>query len=214
MSLKDKVSVARRFQRSVRIDTDLGSNDSLKGFICPETSLDVLRAMSLHIAEHKHGAFTWTGPYGSGKSSLVVALSELLSGKRTGRKAAAKIINVEIAETLWAALPPKRGGWRIVPVVGRRGNPAEIIGDALVAAGIVEESPTTWNEKNVVEALSSFAAASTHHGGVVLFIDEMGKFLEAAAIEGNDVYIFQELAEIASRSNGRFIVVGILHQAF
>jgi hypothetical protein len=214
MSLKDKVSVARRFQRSVRIDTDLGSNDALKGFICPETSLDVLRAMSLHVAEHKHGAFTWTGPYGSGKSSLVVALSALLSGKRTGREAAAKIINVEMAETLWAAMPPKHGGWRIVPVVGRRGNPAEIIGDALVAAGIVEQRPATWDEKNVVEALSSYAAASTYHGGVVLFIDEMGKFLEAAALEGNDVYIFQELAEIASRSNGRFIVVGILHQAF
>jgi hypothetical protein len=214
MTLKDNVSVARRFQRSVRIDTDLASKDALKGFICPETSLDVLRSMALHISEQKHGAFTWTGPYGSGKSSLVIALSALLSGKRKDRGLAGQIINQEVAETVWTAMPPKHGGWRVVPVVGRRGNPVEIIGDAIESAGLVKKQPKTWDEKTVVEALSTFAEEETHYGGVILFIDEMGKFLEAAALEGNDVYIFQEIAEIASRSNGRLIVVGILHQAF
>ena len=47
-----------------------------------------------------------------------------------------------------------------------------------------------------------------------MFIDEMGKFLESAAYDGSDIYFFQQLAEIASRSNNRLIVVGILHQAF
>ncbi len=42
----------------------------------------------------------------------------------------------------------------------------------------------------------------------------MGKFLEVAAQNGTDVYIFQQLAEVASRSNGRFLLVGVLHQAF
>ena len=42
----------------------------------------------------------------------------------------------------------------------------------------------------------------------------MGKFLEAAAQDGSDIYILQQLAEAASRSNGRFLLVGVLHQAF
>ena len=42
----------------------------------------------------------------------------------------------------------------------------------------------------------------------------MGKFLEGAAYDGTDIYFFQQLAEIASRSSNRLIVVGILHQAF
>jgi len=42
----------------------------------------------------------------------------------------------------------------------------------------------------------------------------MGKFLEHAATGGADVYFFQQLAEAASRSGGRLIIVGILHQAF
>ena len=42
----------------------------------------------------------------------------------------------------------------------------------------------------------------------------MGKFLEAAAQDGTDIYVFQQLAEAASRTNGRLLVVGVLHQAF
>ena len=47
-----------------------------------------------------------------------------------------------------------------------------------------------------------------------MFIDEMGKFLEAAVQDGSDLHLFQRLAEHSSRSHGRLIVVGILHQAF
>ena len=48
----------------------------------------------------------------------------------------------------------------------------------------------------------------------MIFVDEMGKFLEGAARDIADVYFFQQLAELASRSEGRLVVVGILHQAF
>ena len=80
MPLADCVSVARRFQRSVRIDSDLTDPGALDGFVCPRSSAEVLESMALHVAERGQGAFTWTGPYGSGKSSLVIALSGLLSG--------------------------------------------------------------------------------------------------------------------------------------
>ncbi len=42
----------------------------------------------------------------------------------------------------------------------------------------------------------------------------MGKFLEHAAGDRGDVHVFQDLAEISARSGGRFILIGILHQAF
>jgi hypothetical protein len=48
----------------------------------------------------------------------------------------------------------------------------------------------------------------------LLVIDEMGKFLEQAARGEGDVYFFQQLAEEASRSKGKLLVIGILHQAF
>lgn len=42
----------------------------------------------------------------------------------------------------------------------------------------------------------------------------MGKFLEYSAQEENDIHFYQDLAEAASRSHGKLIVIGILHQAF
>ena len=80
MALAEHVNVTRRFQRAIRIDLDLGDPGALEGFICPPSSAGVLKTMARHVAENSQGAFTWTGPYGSGKSSLVVALSALLNG--------------------------------------------------------------------------------------------------------------------------------------
>ena len=72
-----------------------------------------------------------------------------------------------------------------------------------------------WIEKPVLALLSDIAARdSQSSGGLMVFIDEMGKVLEGATREGSDVYFLQQLAEMASRSEGRLIVVGILHQAF
>ena len=48
----------------------------------------------------------------------------------------------------------------------------------------------------------------------MLVVDEMGKLLESASEGEGDVYFYQLVAELASRSNGRFIFVGILHQTF
>ena len=50
---------------------------ALEGFVCPQSSAVVLETMAQHLSGSGQGAFTWTGPYGSGKSSLVVALSAL-----------------------------------------------------------------------------------------------------------------------------------------
>ncbi|ODM28634.1 ATP-binding protein [Marinobacter adhaerens] len=216
MSLIDQVSIAGRFQKSIRIDTDLGSKNALDGFVCPQSSVDVLLAMARHASENGQGAFTWTGPYGSGKSSLAIALSALLSGDTELKGQAASVFGDELTSKIWETFPAGSKGWRTLPVVGRRGNPVEILGEALEKADYVSPRPkASWTEEDVVESLISLATSDNAvHGGLVLFIDEMGKFLEAAAQDGSDVYVFQQIAEAASRSNGRLLFVGVLHQAF
>ena len=216
MVLADHVHIARRFQRSVRIDTDHNDVRALEGFICPKSSADVLAALAHHVSETGHGAFTWTGPYGSGKSSLVVALSALLGGDAALSKRARTAIGEDTAKAVLEALPRKTKGWRILPVVGRRDDAASVIGEAIEAAGFGSRGRSkTWTDDKVVKALCEAANAHPRaEGGLILFIDEMGKFLEAAAQDGSDVYLFQLLAEAASRSDGRLIVVGVLHQSF
>jgi len=216
MVLSERVHIARRFQRSIRIDSDLGDTAALEGFVCPQSSADILLTMARHVSETGQGAFTWTGPYGSGKSSLVIGLSALLNGSAKLQKEAGKVFGQKLTKAIHGALPAGTKGWRILPVVARRDSPVAVIGEAVKKAGLVSRTPRGgWTETNLIAALTGAAAEKPKtHGGLILFIDEMGKFLEAAAQDGSDIYVLQQLAEVASRSQGRFLVVGVLHQAF
>ena len=215
-SLTDHVRVARRFQRSVRIDTDLADLAALEGFICPQTSVVALMAMARHVSGTGQTAFTWTGPYGTGKSSLAVALAATLNGQSELRRTAAAALGNATATAIWSALPPQEKGWRILPVVGKRGRPAQVVGEALENTRFVRGSRSTeWSDNETLDKLAEVAKRTPRtSGGLVVFIDEMGKFLEGAAHDGTDIYFFQELAELAVRSGRRLIVIGILHQAF
>ena len=216
MALHERVRIARRFLRSIRIDDDLSESTALEGFVCPQSSADVLMTMARHVSETGHGAFTWTGPYGSGKSSLVVALSALLNGNAGLRDKATQVFGQSLTKMIWNALPMGDKGWHVVPVVGRRDHPVSVIGEAVQNAGLVPRRPRGgWTESKLIAALTTASVETPEtHGGLILFIDEMGKFLEAAARDSSDIYVLQQLAEAASRSDGRLLIVGVLHQAF
>ena len=215
-TLADRVHVGGRFRRSIRIDADLSDPTALNGFVCPPSSAAVLQTMAKHVVESEQTAFTWTGPYGTGKSSLVIALSAALNGSPELRETTSQVLGGATTEVLWGALPPRTKGWRILPVVGRRDRPAQVVGEAIERTRMVRHGRVgPWSDDAVFDALTRISKrAPKQYGGVVVFIDEMGKFLEGAAYDGTDIYFFQQLAELASRSNNRLIVVGILHQAF
>ena len=217
--LAGHVSIARRFQRSIRLDTDLARVDALLGFVCQKSAADGLLGMVSQITQSSQRAFTWTGPYGGGKSSLAVALAGLLGPKGHVRNAASLALGEATAQQLLAAFQPGRDGWLVVPVVGRRSDPVADIAVALEQArrgnGATRGRPrhNVKSARELIERLVQEADARPRDG-VLLIIDEMGKFLEGAAADGADVYFFQELAEAASRARGRLVVVGVLHQAF
>ena len=218
MMLSAAVTVVRRFQRSVRIDADLGVPGALHGFVCQGSSKAALETMARLIVETGQGAFTWTGPYGGGKSSLALALCAYVAADLKLRKTMRDALkDVPLLEKVF---PVSRDGWLTVPIVGRRSEPVEDIREAVAKA--VASTPGKTNTRrgkpegsgrDIIDRLVREAEARPR-GGVLLVIDELGKFLEGAAEDGGDIHFFQELAEAASRSNGRLVVLGILHQAF
>ena len=214
MSLKGDVQVQRRFQRSIRLDTDLDDPQALQGFVCPPTFAHALTTLSQQVKDVGYGAFTWTGPFGGGKSSLAVVLSALLSAPGVQRKRAMSAVGSP-AKDIVDALKPGRLGYRSLAIVGRKQDCAELIADALKRDGLIRKPIDTQSDNGaaLLETLVRIAKRPKH-AGLVVFIDEMGKVLEAAAQGRGDLHFLQELAEIASRSQHRLIVIGILHQAF
>ncbi|MEG9040118.1 hypothetical protein VPJ55_17970, partial [Acinetobacter baumannii] len=70
--LSELVSVHRNFLRSIRLDTDLGRADAISGYILQSPAKQLLDITGSYLLESQQKAFTWTGPYGGGKSSLAL----------------------------------------------------------------------------------------------------------------------------------------------
>lgn len=210
--LSAQVEISRQFLRSVRIDTDYGRDDALQGYVCQGTARSLLENMSRQMLETRQRAFTWTGPYGGGKSSLALVLCSLVSPQRTLRKKAKDVLGIQSDSNILEAFSTGADGWTVIPVVGKRENAITEIASAVSRLTEATFSKKPKSSELIAELIST--AEKKKSGGVLLIVDELGKFLESAAQTGDDIFFYQELAEAASRCNGRLVVVGILHQAF
>lgn len=208
--LSDVISISRQFLRSVRIDTDLGREDALSGYICQGTALSLLENMAKQILETNQRAFTWTGPYGGGKSSLALSLCSLVSPNSALRAKAKQVLGVTDSSMVQRAFSSSSDGWLVVPVVGKRADVRTELSNALSEA----RGGTLLKRRQSDVIADLVDEAERHPNGVLVVIDELGKLLEATAMEGGDIGFFQELAESASRCSRKLVVVGILHQAF
>ncbi|MDR5814992.1 ATP-binding protein [Caballeronia sp. LZ033] len=214
VALSDIVQISRQYQRSIRVDADIGRVDALSGYICHTTAGAVVDSMCVQLSGTNQRSFTWTGPFGGGKSSLAVALASALHPDKNLRVKAREALHLNSKPAFDKAFPVRKG-WLIVPAVGRRGSVVAALNAALrQAQGKTVDGRSKPNGQTVIAELLEEAQARPHDG-VLVIIDEMGKFLEASALgSGDDVYFFQELAEAAARSDGRLVVVGVLHQSF
>lgn len=208
--LSEVVTISRQFLRSVRIDADFGREDALSGYICQGTASSLLESMARQITETRQRAFTWTGPYGGGKSSLALMLCSLVGAQTKVRTKVKQLLGFPEGSPVHKAFEAKGDGWLVVPVVGKRAEVTLELSAALAKARGL--APSRKKQPDVVGELVE--AAERHPQGVLVVVDELGKFLEASAQEGGDIYFFQELAEAASRCQGKLVIVGILHQAF
>jgi len=211
MKLSEVVKINEYFRRSVNIKSDLNNKEFLEGYICPKSSEEAIIGLVKHIDGTQHSSFTWTGPYGAGKSSLVILLSSLLSTDKTLQKTAYSRLSPAAQDIINGFFNQSDGAWQVLPVVGEPLNPLKVISKSMVSTGFCTKEPADSQE--IIDRIREKAETNA---GVIIFIDEMGKFLESLSNgqADTDIYLFQQLAELANNSNGKIILVGILHQSF
>lgn len=213
--LVEIVTIDRRFARSARIDSDLGGTPPLAGYVLQASVAKALSSMAAGQAESHQGAFTWTGPYGGGKSSAALLVASLIGGADEQRDVARKIVGDQVCRQFSDAFPDNAGRWGVVAVTGSRLSLREAICQASSTAfkwKAVAAARAAATDQALIEALES--EATNRRSGVLLVLDELGKLLEHEAATGGDAHFLQDLAERATRSGGRLVVIGILHQSF
>ena len=128
-TLRHWVSVDAGYQRSMRLDRDASDAGVLAGYVAQTTCLNALQTMATHINSSRQRSFTWTGPYGCGKSSLALVLSSLL-GKGPRRDEAARILSLADEEAVSRAFA-SREGWKQILMVGRQASLTDDLAERL-----------------------------------------------------------------------------------
>lgn len=223
--LADHYSVGWRFQRATRIDHDSRDETALDGFVLHATGRQIVDRLFDRLVNSQQRAFTWTGPYGSGKSTLALFLCALLGGNIELRAAARKRFGKRQLERLCSSLPEAGGNWLVLRVVGEKTDPHRAIASALRPAleeffegkvpRALKKDLDPKSPRELLDILHRCAGkAAQRSGGLLLVIDEMGKFFDHAAEGKGDLHFFQELAEEFGRWDEVGLLVGILHQSF
>lgn len=222
------------FTRSVHLERDFADPTALDGYVLTDHIRDsfarIVRGLGTQFGQR---AWRITGDYGSGKSSLALALSHLFAAAggdipRALRSAvdfeslgverpqllpilvtgSRETLSTAILRSLRAALLTTCADGQMPTVIG-------LIESHLLAAVHAPIADTAILD--VVSKATAYLTRSGKASGLLLVLDELGKFLEYAALypDRQDVYLLQMLAEAAAHSGSQpLVVVGLLHQNF
>ena len=243
--LADHISVLDRFARSTNLERDVDRLEPLDGYIVTARALDVVeRVAAVAASDAAGGAWSLTGPYGSGKSSLALLLDAAFGPAGPTRTRAWKLINENspaVGETIRRAHEHHRtmdsGFQRGLITAGR-----EPIGRTLLRAlqsaalrryGKLPSSGTFRAAKALSRAIEDAATKDRRRAGpsatdvveiarclaengpLLLIIDEFGKNLEAIGDSAEaDPYLLQQLAEAGQGSGLPIFLLTLQHLSF
>lgn len=238
--LTNVVGVRRRYLRSVNLERDFYTAGSLEGYVLTPAALSALERVATGIHQPSARAWSITGSYGTGKSAFALLATKALAPPPVGDPALrSRLRQQEPALFNRLFSDEGMGFWPVLVTGGReplirallRGLQKSLnhLPKAVLQAvirdleshweGLWEAESTTARDiallfEDVSSQLRRHVSACA---GLIVVVDEMGKFLEYAALhpEQGDMQALQEVAEQAARSRENPILfLTILHQAF
>ncbi|QHQ51155.1 hypothetical protein [Aeromonas media] len=138
MTLDKIYKIATRHQRSARIDIDL-TPAFFEGVVYHGTAQRTIETICSQYQQAGQRAYTVTGPYGSGKSTITLLISGLLHPDDAIRKAARASICRAFAPTaapldIFDACFKIKKGWVIIRAIGGSGTTVDCLWRATVSA--------------------------------------------------------------------------------
>lgn len=201
MKFNQCVEINENFKKSTNLQLDHGNLGFLEGYILSPSNQENLERI-INSVHNQQSAFTFTGPYGSGKSSFALFLNELLapSSSEAYQICFDKITNTDLKK---------------IKVFEPNSQREQLTITASPESPITLLASKLGCDPNSTSILKSLEKRMKKANGIIVVIDEMGKLLERTAQhQPQDIYILQQIAELANSSKGRLIFIGILHQSF
>lgn len=201
MKFNQHVKINENFKKSTNLQLDHGNLDFLESYILSPSNQDNLERV-INSIQNQQSSFTFTGPYGSGKSSFALFLNELFASSSADAHQVCvdKITNIDLKQLSILEYKNRR---EQLTITASPESPITLISSKLKC------------DNDGESILATLEKRMKRNNGFILIIDEMGKLLERTAQhQPQDIYILQQIAELANSSKGRLIFIGILHQSF
>lgn len=231
MNGAEYVKVRGRFARSVNVERDSGGAN-LDGYLPTSRALDVVGRIGRTISSLSGSpAFSITGPYGTGKSSLAVLIDSLLAPPKSSEYNQAfdilRDVDPELAQTFGNISEQTGSDGFIRSVITATREPISATITRALLTGAERFSPSSKKRElnqiirdltDAVEGLQDRNRALPsnrfildtlerliQYGPVLILIDEFGKNLEAFSDSRSDadLYLLQEIAEWSTGQLGK-----------
>ncbi len=244
-TLAHHVSVSARFARSANLERDVTSVDPLDGYIVTARAVDVVdRLVTRATSSASGGAWSITGPYGSGKSSLALLIDGAFGEDGKVRSKALDLIGAAAPDLRTKILNTHklhgttRSGFclavatasrepishtvlralrsAVIRRFGRIPLPAEFkASQALTDALADEASDDPRRTGPSPAALLAVARCLAESAPLLIVIDEFGKNLEAVTSSADsDPYLLQQLAEAGQGDGAPIFTLTLQHLSF
>jgi hypothetical protein len=205
------------FYRSVALERDITDPAAGRLFVLtPWLERGASEILSGMLEDSTRRAWRIIGDFGVGKSALALALVQALDPRISNTEMPMRRLAERIG-TMPRMFPLLVTGSREGLAAGLSSAIAHtLISEKAISAAWIKNIQAISDPFEAVIALRDALRATKRFDGLLLVVDEMGKFLEAAGEEqGFDVFRLQSLAEAAARSaDAPLGVVLILHKGF
>ncbi|ALQ51113.1 hypothetical protein [Nitrosomonas ureae] len=241
MRLRNLLKVNTHYTRSINLERDSEEDSSVCTYIPTHRAVQTLRrVVDTFNTKEAPRAWALVGPYGSGKSAFGLFLSQLLGNPGSATWQHAMNVLKRADESLAKKIAQELTGTDGYCCINLTGSPEALskrltkamLTSAQVFFGKKQEplpeilkqlqavSESDFVTTSEVTELISELQKAVHRAqgvGILIIIDELGKFLEFEAKnrDANDVFLLQAIAESAFKPNLiplHFVV--LLHQAF
>ena len=227
--LSDLVVLRPRYLRSVNLEHDFYAEAPLDGYIPTTGALATLERIVGGVGQASERAWSVTGPYGTGKSAFALMLTKVLAPPPAGDSDLRRRISKReplLASRLFQS--EAEGFWPMLVTGGREPLVQALLRGLTQISTMLPEGvlllpsdEAQLSERGLSLLYEDASKSLQEHvsgcRGLLVVVDELGKFLEFAALhpERGDVQPLQELAELAVRSTAHpVLLVTVLHQAF
>ena len=234
------VQIDTHYTRSINLERDIDSDQVLNAYIPTSKAMTVLdKIAETFNSQSMPRAWSLVGPYGSGKSSFAMFLTHLLEDQNYPTSIKAEELITQHNPVLAKKITDHTHGSNAYCTVLLTGSAESLSLRLLQAMQIAAES--FWQNKpgkkpsiigelktadqqgatvtEILALLNSLkqAVLKAQGRGVLIVIDELGKFLEYEARHqgANDIYLLQALAEYTYKGDeANVLLVVLMHQAF